>query len=145
MKYRLEILINKPRSKVWKFFVDPEQTKNWQPSLNTIELLGGAQGQPGAESRLIFNENGREFSLVETILYRQEPERLDQKYENQFSSNTVRNIFVEQGPEQTLWTAETEYRFKTLLMKIMGPLYRKNFAARTQRDMERFREIVENS
>jgi hypothetical protein len=40
---------------------------------------------------------------------------------------------------------ETEYAFKTLLMKIVGPLMKKNFVARTQRDMERFKEVAESN
>ena len=64
-------------------------------------------------------------------------------YENEFSINTVQNSFLEQGQNQTLWITETEYKFKTFLMKIMGPVYKRNLAARTQRDMERFKEMVE--
>jgi hypothetical protein len=38
---------------------------------------------------------------------------------------------------------ETKYKFKTLLMKVVGPLLKKNYVARSQRDMERFKEMVE--
>lgn len=143
MKYQLDLIINKPRSQVWQVFNDPEKIKSWQPSLVEIRLINGTQGQPGAESRLTFTEKERVFSLIETITQRQEPECLEQRYENQFATNTVRHRFAVRGQEETLWTTETEYRFKTLLMKIMGPLYRKNLAARTRRDMEHFKELVE--
>ena len=66
-----------------------------------------------------------------------------QSYENQFSISTINNMFFEEEQNQTMWLAETEYKFKTLLMKIMGPVYKKNLVARTQRDMERFREMME--
>jgi hypothetical protein len=39
---------------------------------------------------------------------------------------------------------ETEFKFKTLLMKIMGPLMKKSFVTRTQKDMERFKEMAES-
>jgi len=48
------------------------------------------------------------------------------------------------GQNQTVWAMETEFKFKTLIMKLMGPLMKKNFVARTQKDMERFKEMVEN-
>ena len=143
MKYTVELIINKPRSQVWQVFNDPEKMKIWQPSLSEVKLLNGMQSQPGAESRLTFREKEREFSLVETITQRQELECLEQRYENQFAVNTVRNIFFEQGQEQTVWTTETEYTFKTILMRIMGPLNKRNFAARTRKDMERFKEMIE--
>lgn len=143
MKYNIEIIINKPRREVWKAFNDPENMKAWQTSLVAIEPLNGTAGQPGAVSKLMFEEKGREFSLIERIFSFQEPESIHQSYENQFSTNTVKNSFLEQGQNQTLWITETDYKFKTLLMKIMGPVYKKNLVARTQRDMERFKELVE--
>ena len=143
MKYNIELIINKPRSQVWQVFNDPEKMKLWQPSLSEVVLLNGTQGQPGAESRLTFHEKEREYSLVERIMDCQPPASLTQIYENQFAINTVKNSFIEQGQAQTLWITETEYKFKTPVMRMMGPLYRKNLAARTQRDMQRFKEMVE--
>ena len=143
LKYTLELIIDKPRREVWQAFMDPEMMKAWQTSLTSIELLNGTAGQPGAVSKLMFEEKGREFSLIERILSFQEPESIHQSYENQFSTNTVKNSFLEQGQNQTLWITETEYKFKTLLMKVIGPVYKKNLVARTQRDMERFKELVE--
>ena len=143
MKFKLELPINKPRMDVWKAFDNPENMKVWQPSLIRFETISGKQGQPGAVSRLTFEEKAREFSLIEKVTGRDEPNSLDGIYENEFANNTIRNRFIEQGKDQTLWVMETEYNFKTLLMKILGPLMKKNYVARTERDMQRFKEMVE--
>ena len=143
MKFRLELPINKPRAEVWKAFEDPENLKKWQPSLVKLEPLSGTPGQPGAISRLTYSEDGREFALTETLTRRDEPERLDSVYENKFAKNTIRNTFLEQGEKETLWELENEFRFKTLFMRLFGPIMKKNFVIRTQRDMQRFKEIVE--
>ncbi len=45
---------------------------------------------------------------------------------------------------ETLWKMEVEFKFKTLLMKIVGPFAKKNYIKRTERDMERFKKFVEN-
>ena len=144
MKFTLELPINKSRAAVWKAFDSPETMKKWQPSLISFETVSGTPGQPGAVSKLIYKENEREFSLMERVTYREEPHRLDGVYENNFADNIVRNTFIEQGKEQTLWVMETEFQFKTLLMRILGPIMKKNFVTRTQRDMERFKEMVES-
>ena len=145
MKFKLELLINQPLAEVWKAFDTVENMKKWQPSLISFEPISGTPGQPGAVSKLTYEEGGREFSLIEKITHREEPNRFDGVYENNFADNIVRNRFIEQGKDQTLWVIETEYAFKTLLMKIVGPLRKKNFVARTQRDMERFKEVAEDS
>lgn len=143
MKYKLEVPINKPRADVWKAFDNPEIMKAWQPSLVKFETISGKQGQPGAVSRLTYEENSREFSLIERVTGRDEPNSLEGVYENQFTDNTIRNRFIEQGKDQTLWIVETEYRFKTVLMKILGPLMKKKFVERTTKEMQRFKEMVE--
>jgi len=143
MKFKLEIPINKPRVEVWKAFDNAENMKKWQPTLIKFEPVSGTPGQVGAVSKLTYDENGREFALIEKITRRDEPNRFDGVYENNFADNVIRNTFVEQGKDQTLWVMETEFKFKTLLMKIMGPAMKKSFVTRTQKDMERFKEMAE--
>jgi hypothetical protein len=144
MKFSLRLPIEKSRVEVWKAFDNPENMKKWQPSMVSFDRISGTQGQPGAISRLTYEENGRQFSLVEKVTHREELQRLDGLYENDFANNTIKNTFIEQGNDQTLWTVETEYKFKTFLMRILGPVMKKNFVARTQKDMERFKEMVES-
>lgn len=144
MRFTLELPINKPREEVWKAFDNPQNMNKWQRSLTLFEPVSGTQGQPGAVSKLTFEEHGRQFELIEKVTYRDEPNRLDGVYENNFADNIVRNTFIEKGKDQTLWVLETEYQFKTLVMRILGPVMKKNYIARTQKDMERFKEMVEN-
>ena len=144
MKFKLELPIYKSRAEVWKAFDDPEKMKVWQPSLIRFEPLSGTPGQPGAVSKLTYQENGREFSLMERITDRREPELFHGVYDNPFAENSIQNEFIDQGAGQTLWVMETKYTFKTLIMKILGPLLKKNYVARTQKDMERFKEMVES-
>ena len=144
MKFKLELPIHKPRADVWKAFDNTENIKKWQPTLIKFEPVSGAPGQPGAISKLTYEEGGREFTLIEKITHCNEPSSFDGIYENNFTDNIVRNKFIEHGQHQTLWGTETEFRFKTLIMKIMGPMMKKNFIARTQKDMERFKEMAES-
>lgn len=144
MKFTLELPLKRSRTEVWRAFDNPENMKKWQPSLVSFEMISGTQGQPGAVSKLTYKEREREFSLRERVTYREEPHRLDGVYENNFADNTVRNTFIEQDKDNTLWRVETEFKFKTLFMRILGPIMKKNFVIRTQRDMERFKELLEN-
>lgn len=143
MKYKLELPIHKPRIEVWKFFSNPENTHLWQPSLTKIETIHGVPSEPGSQFKWNFLEGEREFSLIETVLHCEEPARFESLFENEFASNTVTNIFVEEDRDNTRWIMETSYIFKTMLMKIAGPLLKRNYVARSQRDMQRFAETLE--
>jgi uncharacterized protein YndB with AHSA1/START domain len=144
MKFKLETVINKPRADVWQAFDNIENLQKWQPTLIKQEFIEGIPGQVGAVSKLTFEESGREFSLTEKIAHRDAPNQLDSIYENNFADNTIKNKFIEQGTDQTSWVTETEFTFKTFLMKIMGNALKKNYIKRTQRDMQRFKEMVES-
>jgi hypothetical protein len=144
MKYKLELTITKPRLEVWNAFIDPDKKKSWQPSLIRVEPVSGTDGQPETVKKLTFRENEREFSLLEKTIYREEPGSLHQLYENKFADNTIRNTFIEQGKDQTLWVQETEYKFKTLIMRVLGPVLKKNFIARTNQEMQRFKDMMES-
>ena len=144
MKFKLELTINKSLAEVWKAFDNIENMKKWQPTLVKFEPVSGIPGQPGAVSKLTYEEGRREFTLIEKIIHRDEPNSFDGVYENNFADNIIRNKFIELGQHQTVWAMETEFKFKTLIMKLIGPLMKKNFVARTQKDMERFKEMVES-
>jgi len=144
MKFKQELMINRPRNEVWMAFTHAEYLKKWQPTLIRVELVNGEPGQEGAVSRLTYREREREFTLVENINRCIQPDQFDVTYENEFTSNPMKNKFIEQGEIETLWIVEAEYKFKTLLMKILGPGMKKNYVARTLGDMERFKEMVES-
>ena len=144
MKFKLETILNKPRAEVWKAFDNVENMSKWQPTLVKHELIDGILGQPGAISKLTYKQGEREFALIEKITHRDELNSFDGIYENDFADNTVKNKFIEQGDHQTLWVVETEFKFKTMLMKVMGNLMKKNYVKRTERDMQRFKEMVES-
>ena len=143
MKFALELPLQKSRDEVWKAFDNPENTKIWQPSLVNFETSSGIQGQPGAVSKLTYKEGKREFSLIEKVTHRAEPDRFDVVYENEFADNSVKNTFVIVNDNETLWRMEVEFKFKTLIMKLIGPSMKTNYILRNERDMQRFKEFVE--
>ena len=145
MKYKLELTLQKPRAEVWRIFDDPNNMDKWQPTLTKIERLEGVAGQPDSVAKFTFKNGDREFSLIEKVTFRAEPERLDGVYENEFADNAVKNTFLERGSNETLWKVEVEFKFKTLAMRLIGPFVKKRFVANTQRDMDRFRALVESS
>ena len=144
MKYTLELPIQKSRAEVWRTFDNPENIKHWQTTLVKFETFSGIQGQPGAVSNLTYGEGKREFVLTEKVTLRAEPERFDVMIENDFADNSVKNTFIAISENETLWKIEVNFKFKTLLMKLIGPFVKKNFVKRSEKEMERFKEFAEN-
>ncbi|MCK5571108.1 MAG: SRPBCC family protein [Bacteroidetes bacterium] len=144
MKYTCELTIELPRKRVVELFDNPDNLAKWLPGLQSFEHLSGEMGQPGATSRLIFEERGRRVEMIETVVTRNLPDEFTGTYEAKGMKNLIANHFYEEGPQETRWEIETEFTFSGS-MKLFSPFMRKAFPKQTLNHMTRFKEFAESS
>lgn len=142
MKHKTEILIGADRSIVWRLFDDPNRMMEWQPNLKSFTHKSGTPGQPDAIAELVYDENGREVVMTETITARREPDFLGGTYESRWGNVIIFNHFEDTGDGTTRWVVNTNYRFRGL-MKFMALFMRKSICDRTDADLNRFKLLVE--
>lgn len=143
MKIKLEKTINKSRREVWETFDSPENLKKWQPTLQSFEHISGEPGQPGAVSKLTYDEDGQEVVLMETVTLRQEPEAFDGIFEGEGVTNHIKNKFIETEDGETTWVMETEFSFKSLPMRLLSPFMKGMMVKRTEQNMQDFIKLAE--
>ena len=144
MKYTSEITIDLPRQRVIELFDSAENLAKWQPGLQSFEPLDGEPGQPGARSRLVYDENGRQVEMIETIVRRDLPDEFTATYEAKGVQNRVANCFVEEDTGHTHWVMENEFKFSGL-MALMGLFMRGAIQKQTLKDMSRFKAFAEHA
>ena len=142
MKHKTEIVIDANRAIVWRLFDDPDRMLEWQPTLKSFTHKSGTPGQPDAVSELVYDENGRDVVMIETITARREPDFLGGTYESNWGTVVIFNRFEVTKDGQTRWVVNTNYNFKGL-MKITALFMRKSICRRTDRDLNRFKLLVE--
>lgn len=142
MKYKSEITINLPRQRVIEIFDNPDNLSKWQSGLKSFEHFEGELGQPGAKSRLLYDEGGRKIEMVETILARNLPDEFSGTYEAKGVMNWVYNYFYEIGENQTRWVLDTEFKFSGLMV-LMGIFMRGAFPKQTMKQMQEFKKFAE--
>jgi hypothetical protein len=140
MKYRIEVVIKKPRSEMLVLFQDVEFMKKWQPGFQSLEVIEGQPGEVGSKSRLTYVTKDKPSEIIETIILKELPDRFDFLYEAKNVKNWARNSFVDQG-DQVLWIAEHEFAFSGI-MKALG-LFKAMFVKQTTRDMNTFKTVAE--
>jgi carbon monoxide dehydrogenase subunit G len=143
MKHKTEVLIDADLATVWRMFDDPANMAKWQPTLKSFTHKSGMRGEPDAVSELIYDENGREIAMTETITARREPNFLGGAYESNWGSVVVFNHFEEVDANKTRWTSNVNYSFKGF-MKVMALFMQKAIRNRSDRDMNRFKLLVES-
>lgn len=144
MKHKTEILIDADLATVWRMFNDPDNMLKWQPTLKSFTHKSGTPGQPDAVSELIYDENGREVVMTETITARREPYFLGGTYESKWANVVIVNHFEETADRKTRWNMNAKYGFKGF-MKIMALFVRKSICERSDTDMNRFKLLVETA
>ncbi len=144
MKYEVELIIDLPRERVIELFDNPDNLAKWQPGLQSFEHISGEAGQPGAKSRLIYDENGHRVEMIETVTKNSLPDEFAATFEAKNVKNWISNTFYEEGPEKTRWVSENEYKFSGL-MWFTGIFMRGAFPNQSLEFMELFKEFAENA
>lgn len=146
MQFRLETTLNASRLDVWDAFDNPANRPKWQTGLRSYHLEGGLPGRVGAVAQLVFEQDGRETLLTETITERAEPYLLKGMYEGDGVTQIIKNTFSALGPDQTRWVVETEFIVKGFVRRLMLRwVSQRGMLARMQAEMERFKQMVESA
>lgn len=144
MKYSNEIIIHRPLTRVIELFDNPENLKQWQPGLESVELVSGVPGQPGAKSRLVYQMGKRTIEMVETVTVRNIPEEFSGSYETKGVFNTVTNRFIELDSHTTKMITESEFTFSSIPMRFFGWLMPGAFKKQSQKYLELFKAYAES-
>ena len=112
MKFRHEIVIDADHESVWASFDDPANMKAWQPTLASFTRRSGEDGQPGAVAELVYDENGRKVTLIETITERRAPHFMAGTYESDVGNALVVNHFEDAGDGRTRWAMYGNHSFR---------------------------------
>lgn len=143
MKYTESIDIDRPRDEVVAIFEDPNAIPAWQKGFKGMEPLEGEHGRPGSTCLMHYDFGTRKMTLTETIERNDLPGRFVAIYETRGVFNRSDNQFDEVAPGVTRWTAENEFRFSSLMMKIMGALMPGAFRKQSRSMMADFKAFVE--
>ncbi len=82
--------------------------------------------------------------MTETITARREGSFLGGTYDSKWGTVIIFNHFEETDDGKTRWTSNMNYSFKGL-MKIMAFFMRRSICNRSDRDMNRFKLLVETA
>jgi hypothetical protein len=142
LRYESELIIDLPRERVIELFDDPANLPKWQKSLRSFEHISGEPGQPGAKSRLIYDIDGRDIEMTETIINRSPPDEFSGLFEAEGVWNSLNNHFYEDGPGKTRWVLDSEFKFSGL-MRIMSLFMKGSFSMQTADFMNDFKKFAE--
>ena len=142
MKLKTEVIIDADPATVWRYFDDPDKLSQWQAGLKSVTHQSGTRGQPDSVSVFVYENNGRERTVTETITARREPDFLAGTRQSEDSNAVVVNHFEETEDGRTRWLCYRNHMFKGVArfttLFTHGAIRR-----RAEEDMNRFKLLVE--
>jgi hypothetical protein len=141
--YTAEIEIELPRDRVIELFDNSDNVFKWQNGLQSFDHVEGEPGQPGAVSKLVYDDGKHRIELTETVTKRNLPDEFDGTYEWSSGMNTLNNRFIEIGPNRTKWESTCEYEFRGFMLKLMGIFAPGMFRKQNLKFMENFKRFAE--
>ncbi|WP_405235190.1 SRPBCC family protein [Lentisalinibacter orientalis] len=122
---------------------DPGRLPAWQPTLKDVRTLSGRRGEPGSVCELVYDENGREVRLEETVTDSREPELLEFTYRGGQAVSRIRHWFASPAPGETVWTVHCRFRFQGFRARLLAPFMKGPLRRRIDGDMGRLQALLE--
>lgn len=139
----LKELIKRDVDTVWSAIADVEALTAWQTNLRSVITLSGIRGETESVCELIYDENGREVRLRETIREARRPHLLTATYQGDQARTEVRNELIATDAGETRWTLHCRLHFRGLLPRLLGLFMKTSIRRRIEDDMRRLRDSLE--
>lgn len=143
-EYTISTTVNAPVEKTFAVFNDTTKLKEWLPGFKSMELIKGNMNEAGSKWKVVFEENGSEISMNETIVAFKENELVSFNIANDFikSKNEVR--FIPKG-NRTEIIARVNYRGTHIFQKSVLALFSGFVKKQQEESYNLLKQVVEKT
>jgi len=146
MRLDCEVIINKPIQQVWDYSNNPENLTKWLNDFVRYEHLTGDVAAPkiGDTSNHTYDQNGSEFTMLETITAYDPPKHVKLFMTSKWFDMEIINNFDEISPTHTKLFAGADFVRVGWIMKIMFLFSsKKKMQADHERQINKLKELIE--
>ena len=142
VRFEIETEISRSLEVVYKAFVRPENLPKYTLHLEKFDTTGARFGEVGAVAYLHYNQNGKKSVMQDKLLYLEEKKIIISEVSGEGIRAKVETLFHKRG-EHTVMVMRWEGRGTLFLSRLFLPIFRKKIIAQAQKELEKFRELVE--
>lgn len=140
--FKNEIIINKPVQEVWDFFSKRGNLHKWLQGFQSVRVIKGEFGQPGARAEHTYRALGRSIIMNERVLVSEPCKEFGSFVSNPAIDTDVKTFFEDLG-ESTKVKCHVEVNIKSRPLKLIRKLIVKYSAERSKNDWLKLKDIVE--
>jgi uncharacterized protein YndB with AHSA1/START domain len=138
------IEINRPVDEVFRYLDTSELAIQWLSGLTKITPITTGGNRVGAQAKHTYNENGREFEMLEETLIYEPNRRVKIKGITDMFEITAQYTLTPIG-ERTRLDFEETLAFKNFFMRLLAPLITRLSKNHAMEDFKRLKSLVEGA
>lgn len=142
--YESSILVNKPVQEAFAVFKDESKLKYWMPNLKSIELIEGQKNKEGSKYKIVIEEDGKNYEIIEKIITFKENEQYTSQFVNEVMTIDM-DVQFEENSGITEITSKSVITGKNILWKSVFPLSKGNFEKEDQELLDRLKKVIESN
>jgi hypothetical protein len=146
MKYKCEVIVNKPKELVVELYRNPQFFKEWQDGFIDMTLPDKTDKKINYHAIYQYKVMGNKIiNLEERILNDLLPDSFEATYSTDDMANSMKSTFIKSSPTSTKLIAELEYYyFEGILPKMMSIFMKWSFKKQTQKWLNQFKTFAES-
>ena len=137
------IVINKPRSEVWDFMIEPENVVLYSSNVVEYELVSGEKDEVGRLCRGAVKVAGRRLELTDKLVELDKPHRGKVVSEDATIPYSLEFIYDEEG-EGTKLTWHQEVESLKGFFKFADPIVMRLYSRDVRSNLEKAKTILES-
>ena len=139
------IEINRPVEEVFRYLDTSELAMQWLSGLTKITPITTGGNRVGAQAKHTYNENGREFEMLEETLIYEPNRRVKIKGITDMFELTAQYTLTPIGEKSTRLDFEETLAFKSFFMRLLAPLIALSSKNRLVETFARLKALVEGT
>ena len=129
--YRVEVKANSPVEIAWQVFMDDSLMSDWLTGLKSVEHLEGEPQTTGSKFKLIFEEQGNRYEMIETVTAIETEKRFAFDGDSDIMSSHSEITFNQVG-DSTIISDQSYFQAKGFVLKAILPLMNEAMAERSK-------------
>ena len=127
---------------VYSFISEADKAKLWIAGLSSVELISGEEMEVGSSYRMVFEYNGKQMSMTETVTDSKENQQFGFDLTSDFVNSHI-DISFEESDGKTIVTETNTYSGNNFLARAMTGITKKSTKVRQQAMYDKLKEVVE--
>ena len=119
VKFTSTIVVNKPASVAWKIFMDDSKLRDWLTGFKSAEHLSGKNNEPGSIYKMVFEEKGKVFEMIETVTRVEENKEFSFDLDHKLMSS-INSVLFDSKEETTTISGVTKTKGKGIMAHLHG-------------------------